>query len=96
MAQVKVTQKFMEDFKTWESDRLHWKDFTQSEMDGFKDLLRIELRPGPDQIRQGLTVIEDGKERSANIDDVEERIRMWSNYFAICADEIRARHKKAA
>lgn len=56
-----------------------------------KEMLRRDLAPGPDQLREGLTVIlESGVEIPATIDDHEERYQLWSNYFANEAALIRA------
>lgn len=85
-----VTRKFRDDFETWAADRLARGQFSQAEMDEFKDLLRRDLAPGPDLLREGLTVIiAAGVEVPATIDDHEERYRLWSDYFAVEAESIR-------
>ena len=97
MANVRVTKQFKDDFDTWAADRLHFGDFTQQEMDEFKELLRKDMTPGPDQLREGLTFItQAGVEVPAMINNVEDRIKCWADYFAACASEIRARYKVAA
>lgn len=86
-----VTRKFRDDFETWAADRLAGAQFTESDMAEFKEMLRRDLAPGPDQLREGLTVIlESGVEIPATIDDHEERYQLWSNYFANEAALIRA------
>lgn len=86
-----VTRKFRDDFETWAADRLAGAQFTESDMAEFKEMLRRDLAPGPDQLRDGLTVIlESGVEIPATIDDHEERYQLWSNYFANEAALIRA------
>ena len=97
MANVRVTKQFKDDFDTWAADRLHFGNFTQQEMDEFKELLRKDMTPGPDQLREGLTFITAaGVEVPAMIDNYEDRIKCWTNYFSACASEIRARYKVAA
>jgi hypothetical protein len=89
-----VTRKFRDDFDTWAADRLSKGYFTEAEMLDFKDMLRRDLAPGPDQLRSGLTVIiAAGVEIPATIDSNEERHQLWSDYFAAEAEAIHA-HKK--
>lgn len=86
-----VTRKFRDDFETWAADRLASAQFTEADIAEFKDMLRRDLAPGPDQLREGLTVfLESGVEIPATIDDHEERYQLWSNYFANEAAMIRA------
>ena len=92
-----VTRKFRDDFETWAEDRLARGQFTQAEMDEFRNMLRQDLAPGPDQLRAGLTVlVAAGVEVPATIDDHEERYRLWGDYFAIEAEAVRALQKRAA
>lgn len=85
-----VTRKFRDDFECWAADRLARGEFTEADMAEFKDLLRQDLAPGPDQLRAGYTVIiAAGVEVPATIDDHEERYRLWSDFFAVEADAIR-------
>lgn len=84
-----VTRKFRDDFECWAADRLARGEFTEADMAEFKDLLRRDLAPGPDQLRAGYTVIiAAGVEVPATIDDHEERYRLWSDFFAVEADAI--------
>lgn len=97
MAQVRVTKQFKDDFEVWAADRLHYKDFTPEDMVEFKEMLRKDMTPGPDQLREGLTLINQaGVEVPAMIDNYEDRIKAWTDYFSACASEIRARYKVAA
>lgn len=97
MSTVRVTKQFKDDFDTWANDRLKLGDFTPEDMTEFKELLRKDMTPGPDQLRQGLTLItQAGVEIPAMIDKVEDRIKCWTDYFSACASEIRARYKVAA
>jgi len=92
-----VTRKFRDDFDTWAADRLAKGEFTQADMSEFKDMLRRDLTAGPDQLREGLTVvIAAGVEVPATIDDYEERYRLWADYFALEAEAIRELQRKAA
>ena len=92
-----VTRKFRDDFDTWAADRLAKGEFTPVDMAEFKDLLRRDLTPGPDQLRAGLTVIiAAGVEVPATIDDHERRYALWADYFAIEAEAIRRMQQKAA
>lgn len=87
-----VTRKFRDDFECWAADRIARGQFTQAEMTEFKDMLRRDLTPGPDQLREGLTVIiAAGVEVPATIDDHEERYRLWADFFAVEAEAIRDR-----
>lgn len=84
-----VTKKFRDDFECWASDRLTRGEFTQADMDEFKEMLRRDLTPGPDQLRVGLHVFNAaGVEVPAAIDDHEERYRVWANFFAAEAAQI--------
>lgn len=85
-----VTRKFRDEFDTWAADRLARGLFTPAEMVEFKDMLRRDLEPGPDHLREGLTVINAaGVEVPATIDDHEERYRLWGGYFATETEAIR-------
>ena len=78
-----VTRKFRDDFEAWAARRLATGEWTEAEMSDFKEMLRRELTPGPDQLRAGLVVIvAAGVEMPAAIDDHEERYRLWAEYFA--------------
>ncbi len=85
-----VTRKFRDDFETWAADRLARGEFTEAEMGDFKDMLRVDLAPGPDQLRAGVKVIlAAGVEVPAAIDDHKERHRLWAEFFAAEAESIR-------
>jgi hypothetical protein len=92
-----VTRKFRDDYETWAGDRIARGEFTPADMDEFKDMLRRDLAPGPDQLREGLTVIiAAGVEVPAAIDDHERRYQLWADYFAAEAEAIRALQRRAA
>ena len=91
-----VSRKFRDDFECWAEDRLAKGEFTEVDMADFKDMLRRDLVPGPDQTREGLTVIiSAGVEVSAVIDDHEERYRLWAEFFAVEAEAIRSQQQRA-
>lgn len=84
-----VTRKFRDDFECWAADRLAHGEFTQADMDEFKEMLRRDLMPGDDQLRAGLHVLNAaGVEVPAVIDNHENRYQLWSNYFAAEAAQI--------
>ena len=92
-----VTRKFRDDFEAWAADRIARGVFTDAEMAEFKDMLRRDLTPGPDQLREGLTVsIAAGVEVPATIDNHERRYALWAEYFDLEAEAIRQMQKKAA
>lgn len=92
-----VTKRFKDDFDTWAADRLAKGEFTPADMAEFKDLLRRDLTPGPDQLRAGLTIIiAAGVEVPATIDDHERRYALWADYFDVEARAIRQMQQKAA
>lgn len=85
-----VTKRFKDDFDTWAADRLARGEFTPGDMEEFKDLLRRDLTPGPDQLRVGLTIIiAAGVEVPATIDDHERRYQLWADYFSVESEAIR-------
>lgn len=78
-----VTRQFKENFEAWAADRIASGQFSESEMDDFKAMIRKDLQPGPDQLRQGLEIIKAaGVAVPATIDDHEERYLLWDNFFA--------------
>lgn len=86
-----VTRKFRDDFECWAGNRIATGAFSETEMDDFKEMLRGDLMPGPDQLREGLTVIiAAGVEIPATIEDHNERYRLWAEYFATEAEAIRS------
>lgn len=78
-----VTRQFKENFDAWAKHRVASGDWSPDDMEELKGLLRIDLTPGPDQLRAGLTIIKAaGVEVPATIDDHEERYRLWDDFFA--------------
>jgi len=92
-----VTRQFKNDFETWAAARIACGAWTPAEMEEFRDMLRRDLAPGPDQFRAGLTVIiAAGVEVSASIGDHEERYRLWAEYFATEVESIQATSQREA
>lgn len=77
-----VTREFKANFDIWAADRLRSGAFSKEDMEEMRGLIRKDLTPGADRLRQGLTISENGIDRSSAIDDHEERYRLWANYFA--------------
>ena len=84
-----VTKKFRDDFETWAGHRLASGDWTETEMQEFKGMLRKDLAPGPDQLRAGISTAAGSITKPAAIDDHEERYRLWADYFSAEASEIK-------
>jgi len=98
VAEVRVSKQFKDDFDTWANHVVQWKEWTQEEIDGLKQLMRdYELADGPDRLRDTLVhFTPDGKEHPSAIDDPKMRYGMWANWFADEANTIRNRVRKAA
>ena len=97
MAEIRVTKEFRDNFETWSANALKWGDFTKEDMAEFKEMLRTDMQPGHDQLRQGLEFITAaGVTVPAMIDNYEDRIKCWADYFAHCAKSIRQGWKVAA
>ena len=86
MARVSAT--FKDNFDFWSGQKIRMGDFTQAEMAELKGMIRQDLTEGPDQLRQGLTVITAaGVAVPALIDDAAERYALWDGFFAAeCAE----------
>lgn len=97
MATIRVSRQFKEDFDLWAKHKIDSGEFSQEEMAEMKEMMRKDLMPGPDQLREGLTYINQaGVEVPAMIDDVNRRVELWTNFFADFANEIRKSFRKAA
>lgn len=98
---ARVSKKFAANFEIWAADRMNPNSpsghFSESEMNEFKSMLRKDLEPGPDQLREGVKIIiAHGVEVPAAIDDHEERYRLWDEFFAAEVEEITYRMRAAA
>lgn len=97
MATVTVTKQFKEDFDVWANDVLSSGEFTNDDMEELKTLLRKDFQPGPDHLRDCYElIIAGGAKVPAAIDNYEDRIKAWTDFFSVCANEIRNRYRRAA
>lgn len=83
-----VTKKFRDNYERWSAYKLATGEFSEAEMSELKSMIRKDLTEGPDQLRQGLTVITAaGVAVPALIDDAAERYALWDGFFAAeCAE----------
>ncbi len=88
---TKVTKLFRDNFELFAADRVDSGEFTQDKMAELKALIRKDLEPGPDQIRQEVDCLMiAGVKIPATIDDENERYRLWDEFFAAEAAIIKA------
>lgn len=81
---VLVTKQFRDDFATWSEERVRTGEWSQEEIDGLREMFRTtELVPGPGVLR----------DPPHGIPDVDERVALWTAYFA---DEARAIRERSA
>lgn len=86
-----VTARFKDNYEFWSAHKVASKEFTQDEMDRLKGMIRKDLTKGPDQLREGLEIINAaGVPMPATIDDHEERYRLWDQFFAEECESIRS------
>lgn len=78
MTTVTVTKQFKEDFDLWAKHAMDNGEFSVEDMTELKTMLRQDLQPGPDKLRDGPAVM----------NDYVERIRVWTAFFADKADQI--------
>ena len=89
---AKVTKEFKENYDFWIARKIEESEFTVSEADELKVMVRKDLTPGPDQLRAGVSIITAaGVEMPATIDDHEERFRLWDAFFSAECREMLAR-----
>ena len=85
-----VTARFKDNYEFWSAYKVATGEFTQDEIDGLKVMIRRDLTKGPDQLREGLEVINlAGVTVPATIDDHEERYQLWEQFFAEECEAIR-------
>ncbi len=93
---AKVTKLFRDNFEMFAADRVDSGEFTQEEMEELKALIRKDLEPGPDQIRHGVDCLMiAGVKIPATIDDEAERYRLWDEFFAAEAEDVKYRRVAA-
>ena len=94
---VTVTPAFRRNFEIFAEHRVSIGLSTQEEMDDLREIVRADLRPGPDQIRAGVDCLEiAGVKIQATIDDAVERYRLWDEYFAAEAEDIAIQKRMTA
>lgn len=85
-----VTKRFRDNYEFWMAHKLSTGEFDQEQADELKSMIRKDLIDGPDQLREGLTVIiAAGVTVPATIDDHLERYKLWDDFFAVECAEIR-------
>ena len=84
-------------FETFAADRVAKGWFSEGDVEELRRAVKQDLRPGPDTLRQGLEfVTADGGTVPATIDDRDERYRLWDEFFAAEAEDIKLRRMVAA
>ena len=73
-----VTKRFKDNFDYWIANRIECGEFTEEQAEELRGLIRTDLTPGKDQLRQFA------------IDDHEERFKLWDDFFSIECAEIRS------
>ena len=67
-----VTKKFRDDFEVWAAGKVASGDFSITQIEELRALLRIDLADGPDKLREGALAIH----------DPQQRRKLWTDYFA--------------
>ena len=75
-----VTKEFKVNYDFWISRKLASGEFTPEEAEELKVMIRTDLTPGPDQLRESLNPI----------DDHEARYKIWSDFFSVECGEMRS------
>ncbi len=79
-----VSRRFRDSFDAFAAHRVDSGAFTDAEMEEFRALVRIDLRPGPDQLRGGVDCLTlAGVKIPAKIDSQEDRYRLWDEFFRV-------------
>jgi hypothetical protein len=83
-------------FETFASDRVAKGWFSADEVVELRRAVKQDLRQGPDTLRKGLEfVTADGGTVPATIDDRDERYRLWDEFFAAEAEDVKYRRVAA-
>ncbi len=83
-----VSPGFRRNFEIFVEHRVASGVFTIDEIEGLREIIRKDLRPGPDNNRVGVDCLEiSGVRIPATIDDVADRYRLWEEFLA---DEVEA------
>lgn len=98
MAEVRVTKQFKDDYDYVTAYWVSSNEWTQEEVDGLKELMRkFELADGPDRLRDDLVhYTAEGVEKPSAINDPKDRYKLWADWFADEARQIKSIFKAAA
>ncbi len=97
MSKLTVTRQFRDDFEMFADDRIATGVFLPEEIEGLRKLIRIDLTPGPDQLRGECEYLNSkGVAQPAVIDDEVERYRLWAAFFADECESIRKQRRNSA
>lgn len=94
---AKATRKFRDNFDAWSQYKIAAGHFTVQGIEELRALIRIDLTPGPDQMRaecEFFTIA--GVKIPATIDDHEERYKLWDDFFAAEVADIQLAERQAA
>jgi hypothetical protein len=91
-----VSKRFRDNFETFAAHRIETGQFTRAEVDELKALIKIDLTPGPDQLRKEVFYLNSkGVKIPATIDDHEDRYRYWDEFFEEESKDIEAQRRIA-
>lgn len=94
---AKATRTFRDNFEAWAQYKIDQCHFTAQEIADLRALIRIDLTPGPDQLRAECELFNaKGVPIPATIDDHEERYRVWDAFFAAELADLQLMEKQAA
>ena len=91
-----VSRQFRDNFELFAAHRMANGELTEEDVAELKRLIRIDLEPGPDQLRQAVLYLNAaGAKIPATIDDHEERYRYWADFFEAEVADIELQRKAA-
>lgn len=94
---VTVSAAFRRHFEIFAEHRVSSGLFTPDEMEKLREVVRSDLRPGPDLLRADVDCLEiDGVKVKATIDDAAERYRLWDEYLSDEAESIALQKRMTA
>ena len=93
---AKVNRRFRENFDAFSAHRIATGEFTEEDVAELRRLIKIDLEPGPDQLRKECFFLNAaGVKIPATIDDHEERYRYWAEFFEAEVADIELQRKAA-
>lgn len=94
---AKATRQFRDNFEAWAQHQLDACNYTLSEIEGLRGMIRKDITEGPDQLRgECVFLTSKGVKIPATIDDHEERYRLWDGFFAAELADIELMARQAA